>query len=205
MAAKFSLLRRQDSPRACYQVLSLKRNIVSEEQRIYDFNEHKTSRSSNSSGRCGCEVDSSGLVKLGLMVLCATQLECECHCPQDSDRVLRSFRCILSMGVQLECGWWDAHPERVPYTCVRAAPMGGNFRSSGRRFQPGSPPLPLTQLSMQGSDLSFFPLSQGVGFHFLHSPGLCLRWTQLRAHLRGEGTGGTRGTPRSQHRSPAKD
>lgn len=77
--------------------------------------------------------------------------------------------------------------------CCPGLPWGGSLcslcRRSGRWYQPGTPPLPLTQQFMQVSDLVFFPLlSEGVGFHFLHSLCLCLRWTQLKAPLSGEGT-----------------
>lgn len=100
--------------------------------------------------------------------------------------------------MQLAPSRWDARLERLP-SHLRERENCSRLRSNGstRSYQFVSPPLPLTQFRMQGSDLIFFfpPLSEGVGFHFLCWPSLCLRWAQPKAHLSGEGTAGRRGQP----------
>jgi len=139
------------------------------------------------------------------MVLRATQLAAPgregCH-RRTQTTVLPGFqplRSTLSRGMQQAPGWWDAHLEWVPlHLREREYRLRSLRQRSGRWYQPGSPPLPLTQFSMQGSDLIFFfffYLSEGVGFHFLSSGCLCLRWTQPKAHLRGDGAGGRGGHP----------
>lgn len=116
-----------------------------------------------------------------------------------------SFPAFSACGASLArgCRWHPAGGMLVwsGPSHLRKRENRSRLRSKGSRrsYQLVSPPLPLTQFSMQGSDLIFFfpPLSQGVSFHFLCSPSLCLGWTRLKAQLRGERTAGT---PRSQQR-----